>query len=584
MQKTLLTAIVALAIGTKTLATTQTPMAQTKTLELRILETSDVHGCFFPYDFTNRRPMAGSMARISSYVNELRAQYGSNLLLLENGDILQGQPTNYYYNYIARQQQNIAASVINYMQYDAQTFGNHDVETGHAVNDKWPRDLKCSTLGASIINTPTEKPYVRPYKVFVRDGVRICVLGMLTPAIPNWLEEKLWEGLRFEEMISSAKQWVDYIQRNEHPDVLIGLFHSGWQGGITTAQYEENASRAVAEQVPGFDIVFYGHDHRKNCETVTNIDNQPVLCLDPSNNAQYVCDATVTLTIKKGKVVKKSVKGTLIDVRERPVDEAFMQHFAKDIDSINSYVNKKIGTFENAIYTRDSFFGSSAFCDFIHNLQLQITGADISFNAPLSFNASIPQGDICVGDMFNLYKYENKIYIMLLTGKEIRGHLEMSYNRWVNQMTSPNDHILMLDLKDQTDTHRYAFKNMTFNFDSAAGIDYEVDVTKPVGQMVNILRMSNGEPFDEAQTYRVVMNSYRGNGGGELLTLGAGIPHEELRSRIVYESELDQRYYLMQVIEQAQIMNPQPNNNWRFVPDSWAKPALERDRKLLFGE
>ena len=186
--------------------------------------------------------------------------------------------------------------------------------------------------------------------------------------------------------------------------------------------------------------------------------------------------------------------------------------------------------------------------------------------------------------MFNLYKYENQIYVMTLTGEEIRKHLEMSYNLWVNTMTSPDDHIMLLNDDTKGDLQRYGFKNFTFNFDSAAGIDYEVDVTKPNGQKVRILRMSNGEPFDENKTYKVALNSYRGNGGGELLTKGAGIPREQLESRIVFRSEKDQRFYLMKEIEKAGEMDPKANNNWRFVPEEWAVPAIERDRKLLFGK
>jgi 2',3'-cyclic-nucleotide 2'-phosphodiesterase/3'-nucleotidase len=128
------------------------------------------------------------------------------------------------------------------------------------------------------------------------------------------------------------------------------------------------------------------------------------------------------------------------------------------------------------------------------------------------------------------------------------------------------------------------FLNYTFNFDSAAGIDYEVDVTKPNGQKVRILRMTNGQPFDEQRVYKVVMNSYRGNGGGELLTRGAGIPKDSISSRVVYSSPLDLRHYLMEEIERQKVVSPQPAHNWRFVPESWTKEAAERDRKLLFRD
>lgn len=565
-------------------------MAQQKTIKIRVVETSDVHGCFFPYDFINRKPKAGSLARVSSYVDSLRQEYNDRLILLDNGDLLQGQPTCYYYNYINTKAHNVASDVLNYMKYDAETFGNHDVETGHAVYDKWVSELKCPVLGANIINTKTGKPYVKPYVILEREGIRIAILGMITPAIPNWLTENLWSGMRFENMVTSARQWMEYIQQNEQPDVVIGLFHSGKEGGIQTPEYDEDASMKVAREVPGFDLVLFGHDHTRHAETITNVAGKQVVCLDPANNAMSVADAEITVTIdehqlhgKKLHILQnKSVEGKIADVTDCPVDEKMLKIFEPQIAEVDKYVSKQIGTFKNTIYSRDSYFGSSAFNDFILNLELQITHADIAFNAPLQFNSSIQAGPIRVSDMFKLYKYENQLYVMRLTGKEIRRHLEMSYDLWVNTMKSPDDHLLLLDQQTQGDQQRLGFKNFSFNFDSAAGIDYEVDVTKPDGEKVRILGMSNGEPFDENKWYKVAVNSYRGNGGGELLTRGAGIPKDSLESRIIWRSERDQRYYLMQEIEKMGTVDAKPNNNWRFVPEKWVKPAAERDFKLLF--
>lgn len=575
MKRIITACLAALCLG-------NTAMAQEKKVKLRIIETTDVHGCFFPYDFIGRKPTSGSLARVITYVDSLRQNYGDRLLLLDNGDILQGQPTCYYCNYVNPQKENLAASVINYMKYDAQTIGNHDVETGHEVYDKWIREVKCPMLGANIIDTKTGEPYLKPYQMFERDGARIAVLGMLTPGIPNWLHEHLWNGLRFEEMTSCARKWISYIKEKEKPHLIIGLFHSGYDGGIVTEDYREDAALQVAMEVPGFDIVLYGHDHVRHCETIKNNEGRSVLLLDPSSNAYFIGDAEVVLTLKDDKVVRRSINGQISDVRNLAVDKAFMKHFQKDIDEVKHYVDRKIGKFKNSIYTRDCYFGSSAFCDFIHSLQLKLTGADISFNAPLTFDACIKAGDVRISDMFNLYKYENQLYTMLLTGKEILGHLEMSYDLWVNTMKNPYDHIMLLDEHAQDDQQRRMFKNLAFNFDSAAGIDYEVDVTKPDGQKVHILRMSNGEPFDLNKTYKVAMNSYRGNGGGLLLTQGAGIPREKLKERVIWESDRDQRYYLSQLIEQMGECDPQPFNNWRFVPEDWAKPAIERDRRLLF--
>lgn len=558
--------------------------AKTKTMQLRIVETSDVHGSFFPYDFITRKPKSGSLARVSSYIKSLRKSHGDNVLLLENGDILQGQPTCYYYNYVNTDAENIASKLMSYLRYDAATVGNHDIETGHAVYDKWAGEVKCPMLGANVIDDNTGKPYFEPYTIVERQGAKIAVVGMISPAIPNWLANRLWSGMHFEEMVSAARRTIEYLRKNEKPDVIIGLFHSGKDGGITTPDYAENASLEVARKVDGFDVIFFGHDHTRFAETVVSDAGHEVLCLAPANNAHAVAEAQLTLEKRHGKWSVKEKKGLLADIDSQPVDEDFMDYFKADIDEINNFVNKKIGEFGATITSQECFFGSSAFTDLILNLQLQITGADISFNAPLSMSATIKKGPVYMSDMFNLYKYENQLYVMRLKGCEIRKHLEMSYDQWVNTMLTADDHLLLLEESEWNGETRLRFKNMTFNFDSAAGIDYEVDVTKPDGQKVRILQMSDGTPFDEEKWYKVAVNSYRGNGGGELLTRGAGIPHYSLESRIIYRSEKDQRYYLMKEIERQGTITPKANNNWRFVPDSLVRPAAERDMQLLFGK
>ena len=548
---------------------------QSKTVTIRLVETSDVHGAFFPYNFTERRPMEGTMARVSTYLKRQRKTYGDRLILLDNGDILQGQPTCYYTNYVKTDEPNIAAEVINYLKYDAETFGNHDVETGHAVYDKWIKEVKCPMLGANIIDTKTNKPYVKPYTIIEREGVRVAILGMLTPAIPNWLHESLWTGLRFDEMLQTARHWLKILKEQEKADVIVGLFHSGWDGGIVTPTYEEDVARKMAETVEGFDVIFFGHDHTERNTTINN-----TLCMDPSCNALKVAEATIQ--IRNGKVVSK--KGEIIDVRNEAIDQQYIAHFQPQIDAIRQYVERQLGTFASPMRSRDAFFGSAAFTDLIHQLQLDETHADISFNAPLTFNTDIKAGPIYMSDMFKLYRFETKIYVLRMTGEEVRKHLERSYDLWVNTMKSPDDHIMMLNEGSAGDEQRRGFKNLTFNFDSAAGIDYVVDVTKPDGQKVHILQFSDGRPFDEKAWYKVVMNSYRGNGGGELLTQGAGIPLDSINNRIIFMSERDQRYYLTQKIEREGKVEGKALNNWRFIPDAWARPAIERDRKLIFGE
>lgn len=205
--------------------------------------------------------------------------------------------------------------------------------------------------------------------------------------------------------------------------------------------------------------------------------------------------------------------------------------------------------------------------------------------APLSYDTRIEEGDVYVYDMFNLYKYENMLYTMRLSGKEIHDVLEMSYALWTNRMASPDDHILLFRGKPREGAaDRASFKNFSFNFDSAAGIVYTVDVTKPEGQKVTIHSMADGTPFDMDKMYAVALNSYRGNGGGELLTKGAGIPQDKLKERIIRSTDKDLRYYLMQYIERKKVIEPRALGQWKFVPEEWAAPASKRDYEFLFGK
>lgn len=553
-----------------------------KEVVIKIIETSDVHGNFFPYNFIERKDWSGSLARVHSFVKEQRKIYGDNCLLIDNGDILQGQPTAYYYNFIDTLSTHVAAEMMNYMGCVVGNMGNHDVETGHDVYDRWIKQCNFPVLGANIIDNATGQPYLQPYEIIEREGVKIAVLGMITPAIPSWLPEKLWSGLHFEEMEPCARRWVGIIKEKEKPDVIIGLFHAG-KSGNKLGSVIEDASMNVAKNIPGFDIVLIGHDHTRECVKVLNTEGKSVLVIDPANNANVVSDVTLKITMKDGKVVAKSVDGKLADMNKYPVSEEFMQHFAPQYKAVDDFVSRKIGTISRTISTKDAYFGSSPFIDLIHKLQLDISGAEVSFSAPLSFRAEIKEGDICVSDMFNLYKYENMLYVMKLSGKEIKGFLEMSYAMWSNQMKTPEDHLMLFNEPIEKGK-RANFKNFSFNFDSAAGINYTVDVTKPEGEKITILSMSDGTPFDMDKMYKVALNSYRGNGGGDLLTAGAGIPKEELSKRIIFATDKDLRYYLMQYIEQEKVLQPHAMHQWKFIPEEWTVPAAKRDYQLLFGE
>ena len=558
----------------------------TKNVEFSIVETSDVHGNYFPYDFINAKPGEGSLSRISTFVKQLRQKKGNHrVLLVDNGDILQGQPSAYYYNYVDTTGTHLCARMLNDMGYLCATLGNHDVETGHAVYDKWMDECGFAVLGANVYKRSEQRPYLTSYIQEEVDGVRIAVLGLITPTIPQWLPEYLWANLDFKDATETAKRIVPIMRRAAKADVVVVLIHSGVGPEHSQSRMLDHCAYQIAEQVPDVDVVFCGHDHRvANREILNDSTQQKVLVLNPGANAMRVAQADFTLGLDaKGKVVKKQIKGKVVDIKEQTPDQECLNKFQKDFEAVKQYTSQVIGYNKTNLDTRESFFGPSPFVDYIHSIQLAATGADISFAAPLSFDAAIPAGPIKMADLFNLYKYENQLLVLQLSGQEIKRYLEESYSIWTNQMQSPADHILLFrpDFEKALEPWQ-RLQYSSYNFDSAAGLNYTVDVRKPKGEKVTILSMADGTAFDLQKQYRVAVNSYRANGGGGLLTKGAGIPLEKLKSRVLWTSDREMREYLRRDIARQSEINPHSINNWKFIPEDWVQQAATRDSNILF--
>lgn len=566
------------------MSSTSTVDAQQRKVNLRVLETTDVHGNFFPYNFITKQPWGGSMARVSTYVDSLRMELGpERIITVDNGDILQGQPTVYYYNYINSTVPHIADEVLKFIGYDVATIGNHDIETGHGVYDRFVSTAPVPVLGANVIEKASGKPYLTPYTVIERDGAKIAFLGLLTAAIPSWLPNNLWEGLEFEDMETAARKWIPIIQQKENPDVIIGLFHSGADESKKSGNYIENASLTIAKRVPGFDAILYGHDHKRHEELVTNVNGESVVVLNPANNAMAVADLEIDLVYDGDKLTDKKLKGRVVDVENLQPNPSYMARFQSQYQEVKEFTEESIGKSAGEFSSREAYFGPSAFMTLLHRLQLDITGADVSFAAPLSFDARIAPGEVTMSDMFTLYKYENMLYTMELTGQEILDYLEMSYDIWINTLNGrQGEHLLKFADNNPTPQNNY-LKNPTYNFDSAGGINYTVDVSKPKGKRVKITGFSDGRKFNLKKKYKVAMNSYRGNGGGNHLTEGAGIPASELTGRVIKATDRDLRYYLIKEVKKGGTLVPIVDNNWRFIPDKYVQPAVELDKQLLFS-
>lgn len=505
---------------------------------IRIVCTSDVHGNLFPFDFLTGNEVEGSLARVSSYLNELRNE--GSVVYLDNGDMLQGSPATYCYNTHAVGKPHVAAEVLNYLRCDAVTVGNNDIEPGGATYQRYMNELKCLSLGGNVVYEGTDEPFIPPYTLIEREGLQIAVLGLTTPVIPYLIPKCQWLELEFEEMERSAQRWMQHLHENATPDLVVGLFHSGYEGGLVTEAFAEHATRRVAEQVPGFDAIFYGHDHRPCVIEVVNVVGDTVVLLNPGRDARMVATLDVTVSKEGGPKFKASLES----MDGYTPDPTFMSTFAPHVERIFKYVNRSIGISTHEAAMNDVLAGPSPLVDFIHQMQLDVSNATISFAAPLENDGVLPEGEVTVGDIYRLFPYENSLYVLWLTGREVKNYLELSYDQW-------------LSLPSQPQRGGYA--------DSASGIVYEVHASRPMGSRVEIKSMADGSPFGMDVRYMVVLNSYRALGGGGLLTQGAGITHEALEERIVYTTTADLRFYMINYIQMRKTITPCSLHQWRFL-------------------
>ena len=544
-----------------------------KDIVVKLAVTTDIHGMIFPHDLVSREPANHSLAHIYNYVTGQRDLEDTLFFLLDNGDFLQGQPTVYYFNFIDTTTTHLSARVMNYIGYKAGTVGNHDIEAGPAVYNKIKSEFTFPWLAANSIHTVTGEPYFQPYTVLKAGKRKIAVLGMITPGIPNWLPKNLWPEMEFRDMVASAQEWIPHIMENEDPDLVVGLFHSGTDasyGGNPDPYLNENAVLLVAEQVPGFDLIFAGHDHRVSIEWIINTAGDSVLVVDPGSHARYAGEVTIAF----GKEGEKKINVQNVPMKDYEPSREFMDHFSADYEKVNRYLEDTITWLSREMEGLDALFGPSSLMTLIHNVQLDLSDADLSFTAPLSLSAKLEKGPVLISDMFKLYRFENMLYSMELTGKEIDGFLEHAAGIWFNTMTGPEDHLLQFRTDDPG-----RLANPFYNFSTAAGIEYSIDVRCTAGDRVFIHGFSDGRPFEDSKTYNVALNSYRGNGGGGHLTMGSGIKKEELTSRVTWSTDIDLRYYLMQHLANQDTLLPKAFENWYILPRTWAEKASASDRK-----
>lgn len=520
---------------------------------LTILQTSDIHGHLYPTDYRGPGDKPLGLGKLANLIRKERS-HNPSLLLIDNGDLIQGTPFMYHYAKFDRSGQHPAARALNALGYDLVVPGNHEFNYGLGLLKQAINDSDCPWLCANIVNQADGKPaFGKPYRIFeLQDGIRIAVLGVTTHYIPNWEEPSHIEGLTFVDALEAAQDWVDFIRELEQPHAVVLCYHGGLErdpvtGEPTEPLTGENQGYAMCESLSGVDVLLTGHQHRLLTGEING-----VVIAQPGSAGQAIAkiELEFVLTPEEGWSLRRKESHLLMTDEAGPADEELLTMFAEDERKTQEWLDQPIGRTEGNLSIPDPFSARQAdhaFTELINRVQLAVTGAEISC-AAIFTNEARGFGDvITMRDIVSNYIYPNTLKVVRMKGRDIRAALEQNARYF--ELDESGDGL-------RVSSSYLEPKPQHFNYDMWEGIDYVLDISRPPGQRVVKLERG-GEPLNPDASFEVVMNSYRAGGGGNFDMMK--------QAQVVRDIPTDMTEILAEYIRKEGVIHAACNHNWRVI-------------------
>ncbi len=514
-------------------------------LHITVLGTTDLHGNIYPLDYYTDTPDNRGLAKVATLIKRVRAE-NKNVILVDSGDTIQGTPLAYYHNKKNNTPPDPMMLVMSALKFDAMAVGNHEYNFGLDVLGKARREAEFPWLSANTYKG--DQTYHQPYIIKEIESVRVGILGLTTPGIPNWENIQNYKGLEFREPVSEAKKWVSILRDKERADVVVIAMHMGLEEDLRTGTVNpsqvanENAAIAIAKQTSGVDAIFMGHTHRDTPATLIN----GVVLTQANHWGRHL--ARVDLYLQKDgerwQVYARSARTIPVD-DSVPADPEILKVAEPYHTETQAWLSKVIGESAAELTASDARFRDTAILDLIQRVQLDVGKADVSMAASFNPRARIPKGPVTVRDIAGLYVYENTLVVLEITGAQLKEALEHSARYF--RVYEPGK--TAAELVDE--------KIPAYNFDVAEGVTYELDISKPQGQRIKNLQF-RGKPLAPNQKLRLATNNYRVNGGGGY-TMYRDAP-------VLYRSGEEIRELIIEWVEQQKNIPTEPTNNWRLVP------------------
>ena len=561
------------------------------TVEILLLDTSDIHGQVYATDYTAGVSASGTyrqgLTRVATYVKEMRAQY-ENVFLADTGDTIQGTPLTYYFAFEEDTMDDPTVKAMRTMGYDMWVIGNHEFNYGleilteeltYAASESTETEKQITMSMANYLaaetNNDENKDWATwqgydPYVIKEYDGVKVAIMGIGNPGVPQWDVPANWEGIYFANPIETYEHYE--AEMLEKADLIVLMSHSGIGGaGSDGTGY----IKELIETHDSIALAFSGHEHKDGVTKVTDKSGKVIPIVSPSTKCAKIGQALITFNKADGTY---TIDAKNVDMKNKALDEELVNLLKPYEEAAwNDYMLQPIGTASGDFSAQGLGDGPSAFMDLINQVQLAYAYdynglntpddpsddqmAQLSISAPLtSGNAAnlIPAGDIVLGDMFRLYRYENWFYQITMTGKEVRTWLEFAATNVRADGTATN----------------LTYYDVIYG----EGFYYEINAKAPEGSRITKMTY-NGIDVTDDQVFTVVLNNYRYNGGGKYVEYlnEHGVPFvANDESRIIYSTQYDMiqgedngqaRNMLANYIREKGVIDPEIKSTWQITTE-----------------
>lgn len=546
--------------------------ANAERVTVSLLATTDLHGNIYPVDYYAAASMPRGLAKIATLIGQARAG-NPNSMLIDCGDTIEGTPLEYVYQTYVRTGRlplglrfagaPLAADpmmlAMNALGYDAMVLGNHEFNYGLKSLRKARADARFPWLAANV-EVPAggpDKPFA-PYIVKSVAGVKIAVIGLTTPKIPTWEKPENLGGYRFDSPGEVLAKEVAELRSREKPDIVVAAVHAGLDRDLKTGEIRREASwenpvSELAAGVPGLDAIVFGHTHQE----VAGARVGGVLLMQPKNWG--ISLGRIDFALERapgGRWMLVSKQSRLIPVtRETAADNRIMEIARPYHEMAERYLDAPVAESPADVDSRLGRVEDIALLDAVHIVQLYYAKADVSFASLFNPRVRVPKGPVTVRQIAALYLYDNELYAVEGNGRMVKDALENAARYFISCQGAS---CLQPPLTNP--------RVIGYNFDTAEGVEYEIDLTRAEGDRIRNLRW-HGRPLLPEQKLRIAVNNYRAGGsGGYTMFTGA---------KTIWQSSEDIRTLMIQYYTEHRQLPAKADGNWRVIPAE-ALRTLER--------